>query len=84
MNVSLTEALERYIREQVDGGLYGDASEVVREALREKMRKDARETAEIEDLRATIDVGWQQAERGQFANLDLADLNRDLDAEVDA
>lgn len=34
MNVSLTPELERYIRQKVDSGLYGNASEVVREALR--------------------------------------------------
>lgn len=34
MNVSLTPELERYIRGKVDSGLYGNASEVVREALR--------------------------------------------------
>ena len=34
MNVSLTPELERYIRGKVDSGLYSNASEVVREALR--------------------------------------------------
>lgn len=34
MNVSLTPELEQYIRHKVDSGLYGNASEVVREALR--------------------------------------------------
>lgn len=34
MNVSLTPELEQYIRGKVDSGLYSNASEVVREALR--------------------------------------------------
>jgi antitoxin ParD1/3/4 len=34
MNVSLTPESEQYIRRKVDSGLYGNASEVVREALR--------------------------------------------------
>ena len=34
MNVSLTPALEQYIRRKVESGLYSNASEVVREALR--------------------------------------------------
>ena len=34
MNVSLTAELEQYIRRKVDTGLYSNASEVVREALR--------------------------------------------------
>ena len=34
MNVSLTPELEQFIRRKVDSGLYSNASEVVREALR--------------------------------------------------
>jgi antitoxin ParD1/3/4 len=34
MNVSLTPALDQYVREKVESGLYNNASEVVREALR--------------------------------------------------
>lgn len=34
MNVSLTPELEQYIRSKVESGLYSNASEVVREALR--------------------------------------------------
>lgn len=34
MNVSLTPELEQYIRGKVESGLYSNASEVVREALR--------------------------------------------------
>ena len=34
MNVSLGKAWERYVAEQVDSGLFGNASEVVRDALR--------------------------------------------------
>ena len=41
MNVSLTPELEQYIRRKVDSGLYGNASEVVREALRLLVRREA-------------------------------------------
>ncbi len=34
MNVSLTSALEEYVRRKVAAGLYNNASEVIREALR--------------------------------------------------
>lgn len=40
MNVSLTPELEQYIRRKVDSGLYGNASEVVREALRLLVGRD--------------------------------------------
>ena len=40
MNVSLTSALEDYIRRKVATGLYNNASEVVREALRLMMERE--------------------------------------------
>jgi putative addiction module CopG family antidote len=36
MNVSLTPELEKYVAQQVKGGLYQTASEVVRAALRQQ------------------------------------------------
>lgn len=41
MNVSLTSALEDYIRRKVATGLYNNASEVVREALRLMLERAA-------------------------------------------
>ena len=40
MNVSLTPKLEGFIRKKVSSGLYNNASEVVREALRLLVRQD--------------------------------------------
>ncbi len=40
MNVSLTPKLEEFIRGKVSSGLYNNASEVVREALRLLVRQD--------------------------------------------
>ena len=41
MNVSLTPELEKFIRKKVSSGLYNNASEVVREALRLLVRQDS-------------------------------------------
>jgi uncharacterized protein len=46
MNVSLTPELEQYIRGKVESGLYGNASEVVREALRLLVGREARNTGQ--------------------------------------
>jgi putative addiction module CopG family antidote len=40
MNVSLTSALEQYVRRKVATGLYNNASEVVREALRLMLERE--------------------------------------------
>ena len=38
MNISLTQELEKFVKTQVQSGHYTSASEVIREALREKVR----------------------------------------------
>ena len=40
MNVSLTSELEKYIRRKVASGLYNNASEVIREALRALLERE--------------------------------------------
>ena len=40
MNISLTPKLEEFIRKKVSSGLYNNASEVVREALRLLVKRD--------------------------------------------
>jgi len=48
MNVHLTAELEEFVQKKVQSGLYGSASEVVREALRLLARRDAADR--LEDL----------------------------------
>ena len=40
MNVSLTSELEKYVRRKVASGLYNNASEVIREALRALLERE--------------------------------------------
>lgn len=40
MNISLPEQLKRYVDAKVASGMYGSASEFVREAIREKVRRE--------------------------------------------
>lgn len=59
MNVSLTPQLEAMVRQKVETGLYNNASEVVREALRLMDVRDRRER-----LKAAIDEGLQEIALG--------------------
>lgn len=61
MNVSLTPELEQYIRRKVESGLYSNASEVVREALRLLVGREGggtgasrREPLQSEDIRVEL------------------------------
>ncbi|GGB85436.1 type II toxin-antitoxin system ParD family antitoxin [Glycocaulis alkaliphilus] len=78
MHISLTETLEKWVRDKVESGLYSNASEVIREALRERIRAERTEAEDIEALRAQIDVGLQQAERGELLDWTMADIKSRL------
>jgi antitoxin ParD1/3/4 len=69
MHVSLTEKLEEYARGKVDSGLYNNGSEVVREALRLMIQRDA----DRERLRASIAEGFQQIEDGNYTEVSSRD-----------
>jgi antitoxin ParD1/3/4 len=82
MNVSITDRLASYVRRQVKGGRYNNASEVVREALRRMEDEDARAvrlakpTAEdiltdltgqqLEGIRRRVLAGIESIETGEY------------------
>lgn len=72
MNVSLTKEFEQYISEKVESGLYQSASEVVRDGLRLLKERDELHQSRLAELRKTIDVGIEQADRGQTQPFDEA------------
>ncbi len=60
MHVSLTPELEKAVKAKVASGLYNNASEVVREALRESLRREQ----ENEWLKREAALGFPQLEAG--------------------
>ena len=82
MRVQLPEALDKYVREQVASGLYDDASDVIREALRLKIHIDTADQIKLDGLRQDIDIAWQHAERGEFADFDPKTIEQELDEEL--
>jgi antitoxin ParD1/3/4 len=71
MNVSLTPQLEELVKKKVDSGLYGSASEVMREALRLLEERDRIHALHIEELRAEIRKGL---ESGEATPLNIGDI----------
>lgn len=57
MNVSLTPQLEDLVQKKVASGLYGSASEVMREALRLLEERDRVHALRLEELRTEIRKG---------------------------
>jgi antitoxin ParD1/3/4 len=65
MNVSLTPALEKFVAQKVQSGLYQTASEVIREGLRLLEERDALHQARLDDIRQAIQDGNSQLARGE-------------------
>lgn len=80
MNVSLTPELERFIADQVEAGRYRSESEVVRDALRLLLEKEAEREARLDALRKAVGVGLVELERGEGLNAEdvFADVLRAL------
>jgi len=62
MNISLTPQLEALVKNKVESGLYGSASEVLRDALRLLEERDRRQSLRVEELRAEIMRGLNSGE----------------------
>lgn len=62
MNISLTPQLESLVKSKVESGLYGSASEVMRDALRLLEERDRRQALRVEELRAEIKKGVDSGE----------------------
>ena len=62
MNISLTPQLEALVKTKVESGLYGSASEVMRDALRLLEERDRRQFLRVEELRVEIKKGLDSGE----------------------
>lgn len=66
-NVVLTDKQEAFVGELVAAGRYQNASEVLREGLRMLEHKIQRHQAELTNIQAGVIAGFDQIERGEFA-----------------
>jgi antitoxin ParD1/3/4 len=77
MNVNLTPQLEAMIRRKVETGLYNNASEVVRDALRLMAERDR-----ISRLQTALAIGDEEYRRGEVVELTpavWAEIEREAD-----
>jgi len=66
MHISLTAKLESRVKAKVESGLYNNASEVIREALRfMDTHEDWIHEVKLARLREQLQVGSEQLDRGE-------------------
>ena len=81
MNVTLTPALEEFVRRKVESGDFRSPDEVVFEGLRLLQEQDEQWNAEA---RAKIDEGWNQTKAGQLRSPEAIRENLILGHEPEA
>jgi len=74
MNISLTPELETAVKKKVESGLYNNASEVIREALRLALKQEQ----ENDWLKREAAIGYAQLEAGEVTRVSLKDEFKNL------
>jgi len=74
MQVSLSPHLENVVKNKVKSGLYNNASEVIRDALRIMLEQEEMRQAKLQALRDAVQIGDDQADRGEFSDRSVSDI----------
>jgi antitoxin ParD1/3/4 len=82
-NISLTPEQDAFIDEMLEAGEYNNASEAVRDAIRALQRRRAVDALKLERLRQSVDAGLADLDRGDYEEVDDAQLEAWLDRLVD-
>ncbi len=72
LNISLPAELENRVRDHVASGMYGSASEVIREALRLFEAYQTIQVASLTSLKSDIAQGMADIHAGRVVALDVA------------
>jgi antitoxin ParD1/3/4 len=73
-NISLTVEQDAFIESVVKTGEYQNASEAVRDGLRELQQRRREDALKLKALRAQVKVGVDALDRGDFVEVDDAGL----------
>lgn len=74
-NISLTDEQDAFVEKVVQTGEYQNASEAVRDALRVLQQRRREDALKLKALRVAIKAGADALDRGDFVEVDDADLD---------
>ena len=83
-NVNLTDDQDAFVEMMVKTGKYQNASETVRDALRALQQRWKEDELKLTILRKQIKAGITALDRGDFAEVEDADLDATLDKLAEA
>jgi antitoxin ParD1/3/4 len=78
-NISLTAEQDAFVEKIVKAGDYQNASEAVRDALRVLQQRRQEDALKLKALRAQIKAGVDALDRGDFIEVEDAELDGFLD-----
>lgn len=78
-NISLTPEQDAFIEDVLSAGEYRNASEAVRDAIRALQQRRAENALKLDRLRLSIKAGVAALDRGDYTDVDDADLDAWLD-----
>lgn len=78
-NVNLTDEQDAFVEKMVKAGKYQNASEAVRDAVRGLQQRWKEDEMKLTLLRQQIKAGIDALDRGEFTEIDDADLDAALD-----
>lgn len=79
-NVNLTAEQDAFVEEVVRAGKYQNASEAMRDAVRGLQQRLKTDELKLDLLRTQVKAGLDALERGEFTEVDDADLDATLDS----
>ena len=74
-NISLTDEQDAFVEKVVKSGEYQNASEAVRDALRALQQRRREDALKLKALRVQIKAGIDALDRGEFVEVDDAELD---------
>ena len=69
-SISVTDQQDSWVKAQIEAGHFGNASEVIRELIRERQTREQETPAEIEAIRAALIEG----EKSGFSDLSVDEI----------
>ena len=82
-NINLTDHFDHFVEHQVSSGRYGNASEIVRDALRLLEEREQERDAKLKALRQAAKQGFDEIDQGQGIVLEGKKAIRRLITEIE-